>query len=193
MGEETARLRQQIDQTRRDLTRDVDLLADRTSPSRMVERRVERARSGLVGLKERVMGSETSDGPRHLGNGDGDGTSVRDTVGNAVSTDRVHDVASGVRDQTQGNPLAAGVIAFGIGWLVSSLLPASDAETKAAQRAGDLAREHAGPVVDQAKQAAQEVGHDLQGSARSAAAQVKERAQDAAGTVREQAHSSMTT
>ena len=40
MGEETARLRAEIDQTRDDLTRDVDLLAEKTSPSKIVERRV---------------------------------------------------------------------------------------------------------------------------------------------------------
>ena len=42
MGEETARLRAEIDQTRDDLTRDVDLLAEKTSPSKIVERRVQR-------------------------------------------------------------------------------------------------------------------------------------------------------
>ncbi len=46
MGEETARLRAEIDQTRDDLTRDVDLLAEKTSPSKIVERRVESTKRG---------------------------------------------------------------------------------------------------------------------------------------------------
>ena len=246
MGEETARLRQEIDRTRENLTRDVDQLADRTSPSRVVQRRVQRTRRGLSGLKDRVMGSSSG---RHderyrtgsgLGYGDlgyapydddfdaaaavgasgtgfagrgngGDLTSqsrsLTDTASQTASQaaesvrgsvrhagdragDTVSDVRSGVREQTEGNPLAAGVIAFGIGWLVSSLLPPSEIETQAAQRAGEAAREHAGPVVEEAKQSAQEVGHNLQAQAQDAVAQVKDRAQDAAGTVREEAGSS---
>src|SRR5437868_12455688 len=57
MGEETARLRAEIDQTREDLTRDVDLLAEKTSPSKIVERRVQRTKRGIAGLKDKVMGS----------------------------------------------------------------------------------------------------------------------------------------
>ena len=53
MGEETARLRAEIDQTRENLTRDVDLLAEKTSPSRIVERRVEKTKRGIVGIKTR--------------------------------------------------------------------------------------------------------------------------------------------
>src|SRR4051812_50176631 len=60
MGEETARLRAEIDQTRENLTRDVDLLADKTSPSRIVERRVEKTKRGIVGLKDKVMGTVSS-------------------------------------------------------------------------------------------------------------------------------------
>ena len=61
MGEETARLRAEIDQTRENLTRDVDLLAEKTSPSKIVERRVERTKRGISGLRERVMGTFSSD------------------------------------------------------------------------------------------------------------------------------------
>ena len=57
MGEETARLRAEIDQTRRRLTRDVDLLAEKTSPSKIVERRVETTKRGISGIKDKVMGA----------------------------------------------------------------------------------------------------------------------------------------
>jgi uncharacterized protein DUF3618 len=60
MGEETARLRAEIDQTRENLTRDVDLLAEKTSPSRIVERRVEKTKRGIAGLKDKVMGTMSS-------------------------------------------------------------------------------------------------------------------------------------
>jgi hypothetical protein len=61
MGEETARLRAEIDQTRDDLTRDVDLLAEKTSPSKIVERRVQRTKRGISGIKDKVMGTFSSD------------------------------------------------------------------------------------------------------------------------------------
>jgi hypothetical protein len=240
VGEETTRLREEIHRTRDDLTRDVDLLADKTSPSRIVERRVQRTRRGLrrgfTGLREKVMGSSPSSGRhrtapgygptytddvyatgygteygREYGSGydspstsqTGSGAShiadsARETVSQAREQvlhagERTQQAAQGdvsdVRRQTEGNPLAAGLVAFGVGWLVSSLMPVSEAEQQAASRAGELAREHGGPVVDQAKQAASEVGLNLQQEVQQAAQQVKERAQDATGAVTEEAKS----
>jgi ElaB/YqjD/DUF883 family membrane-anchored ribosome-binding protein len=232
VGEETARLRDEIDRTREDLTRDVDMLADKTSPSRIVERRVERTRRGIgrgfIGLKEKVMGSSedarhratygATYGPTYTDDvyaterrpvdhdtstsyGMGDrlssakestsdaATQAKERVAHAGerAQESAHDAVSGVRQQAEGNPFAAGLVAFGIGWLISSLMPASDAETQAAQRAGDAAREHGGPLVEQAKQAVQEVSQELQGPAQDAAQQIKDRAQNAAGSVKEEA------
>lgn len=231
MGEETARLRQEIDQTREDLTRDVDLIAEKTSPSRIVERRVERTRRGLSGLKERVMGSgshgsgrdESYDpyGAGYYGNayvggeyrapgstGD-DPSSGSSSSGLSSGVSGVSERAQGAmhsaqdaahraggaaqgtlvsaRQQAEGNPLAAGLVAFGVGWLVSSLLPASRAEMRATQRAQDVAKEHGGPIAEQAKQAASEVGEQLKGSAQEAVEQVKGHAQEAAQTVKDEA------
>src|SRR3954447_12864710 len=188
MGEETARLRAEIDQTRENLTRDVDLLAEKTSPSRIVERRVEKTKRGITGLKDKVMGTVSSSdddepsGYDYYGTGSTGGTSVgsklgdaRDNAGSAVSSAKdtvtgaassavgtvqgtvtgaassVGDAATGavgtVREQAEGNPLAAGLVAFGIGWLVSSLLPASQAEQRAARQAVEKAKEQGQPVI----------------------------------------------
>jgi hypothetical protein len=99
MGEETARLRAEIDQTRENLTRDVDLLAEKTSPSRIVERRVERTKRGITGLKDKVMGTlpGSNDDDERYGydyyGSESSGSSagsklgdVRDSAGSAVST-----------------------------------------------------------------------------------------------------------
>lgn len=238
MGEETARLRAEIDQTRENLTRDVDLLAEKTSPSKIVERRVERTKRGISGLKDKVMGampgsdddeygyttgytsgygSGESGGQGFVGNAtstvSGGVSSAAGTVGSAAgsakesvtgavsnATSTVSDAASSVGDaaqgavgtvkeQAEGNPLAAGLVAFGVGWLVSSLMPASEAEQRAARRAVEQAKN--APVVDQVKTAAQDVasdvGHHMQESATEAAQQVKERAQDATSTVKDEA------
>ena len=192
MGEETARLRAEIDQTRENLTRDVDLLAEKTSPSKIVERRVERTKRGISGLKDKVMGAmpgsdddEYSYTRLHHGYGSGYGNgesggqgfvgnatstvsggvssaagtvgsaagsakeSVTGAVSNATSTvgdaassvgDAAHGAVGTVKEQAEGNPLAAGLVAFGVGWLVSSLMPASEAEQRAARRAVEQAK-----------------------------------------------------
>ena len=232
MGEETARLRAEIDQTRDDLTRDVDLLAEKTSPSKIVERRVQRTKRGIAGLKDKLMGSMPGSdddderygygyyGDTRYGESQGMTGNVRSAVAGGASTassavssakdsvtgaassaaGTVQDAASSVgdaasstlgtvREQTEGNPLAAGLVAFGVGWLVSSLLPASEAERRAARRAVEQAKEQGQPVIEQAKQVAQDVGQHMQEQAGQAAQQVKERAQDATATVKDEAQS----
>ena len=42
-----------------------------------------------------------------------------------------------MKRKTQGNPLAAGVIAFGLGMLVSSLIPSAEKERDAVSRLQD--------------------------------------------------------
>ena len=61
MGEESARLRREIEQTRENLTHDVDVLAEKTSPSKIMERRVDRTKRGLSGLKDKVFGDHDDD------------------------------------------------------------------------------------------------------------------------------------
>jgi hypothetical protein len=195
MAEEPDRLRQDIELTRASLTRDVDQLAEKTSPRRVAQRR-------WTSVKEKVMGS--SDQARHAA---GDTVStVQDKAsqaGDVVSSKahdaadavgaKAHDAADAVRSapqavtrQAQGNPIAAGIIAFGVGMLAATLIPVSDAE----QRAGQQLRDNSGELVDRVKDAASEVGSDLKDRASDAANQVKETAQDAAQTTRDQAQAS---
>jgi hypothetical protein len=89
-----------------------------------------------------------------------------------------------VRQQTQGNPLAAGLVAFGVGMLVSSLVPASDREKELAAQAEQKAM---GPLQEKA----QEIGGQLQESAQESAGQVKEAAVSAATQTADQARSAV--
>jgi len=84
-----------------------------------------------------------------------------------------------VVEQTQGNPLAAGLIAFGGGLLFASLLPPTEAE----QRVAGKVREQTEPLQDELVRAGQAVGEDLKSSAQDAAEQVKQRAAEATSTV----------
>jgi hypothetical protein len=81
--------------------------------------------------------------------------------------------------QAAGNPLAAGLIAVGVGWLVGSLLPASSAEERAAAKV----KEAATPAVTGA---VKDAAANLQNSAKQAAESVKATATDAAATVKDE-------
>ena len=87
------------------------------------------------------------------------------------------------RRRAQGNPLAAGAIALAAGWLVGSLLPASEKERSVARTAMDNA-DKAQPLVDEAKSAAQEAAGNLKEPAQQAAASLKDTARESVETVR---------
>lgn len=106
----------------------------------------------------------------------------------------VSDAPQKVEQRARGNPLAAGVIAFGIGALIGSTLPESKAERQAAreatnrldlegtkQRLTDRARDMQEGVQDQARDAAD----DLKGSAHDAAQDVKDHTQQEGQRVKE--------
>ena len=99
----------------------------------------------------------------------------------AVS-DTISDAPNTVANRAKGNPLAAGLIAFGAGLLVSSLIPASQKEQEAAQ----AIKEQAEPVVNKLTEAAKEVAGNLQEPAQQAVEEVKSTATDAAQTVKDE-------
>jgi len=113
---------------------------------------------------------------------------VQDAASTAVGA--VQEAPQAIRRQTQGNPLAAGLIAFGVGWLVSSLLPATRREQEladqATQQAKQVAQDKVAPV---AQQVAGEVKDNLREPAQQAVESVKSTAQDAKQTVTEEGKS----
>jgi len=103
-------------------------------------------------------------------------TTVGDTVSNAPNA---------VARKAQGSPIAAGLIAFGAGLLVSSLLPASMTEQQAAEKVKDTAQ----PLVDDLIDTAKEVAGNLQEPAQQALQEVQAAASDAAATIKDDATS----
>ncbi|MBZ6195145.1 hypothetical protein KVH07_19755 [Streptomyces olivaceus] len=103
------------------------------------------------------------------------------------------------RSQTQGNPLAAGLVAFGAGLLAASMVPASRTER---QKAAELMHSDALEPVKQAatesaqhlKEGAKEVTQEAAGDVKDTAAQAARATQDEArgqgGRVTEQARDS---
>jgi gas vesicle protein len=193
-------IRRQIEDTRRELSYDVDALNEKVNPARVVDRRVTAAKGRITNLKEKVMGSahDTASSTQGMasdaaGSVQGAASSAVGTVQDAASTavGAVQQAPDAVVRQTQGNPLAAGLIAFGVGWLVSSLLPASEKEKQLAQQAESAVREHKDALLEPAKQAAQEIGDQLKPAAQEAVESVKATAQDAAATVKDEGQSAV--
>ncbi len=183
MAQEPDRLKQQIADTRASLTRDVDLLAEKTSPAKVAQRR-------WTAAKEKVMGS--SEHGRHAASEKasqvGDKASqLGDAAGEKAhqAADAVRSAPQAVASQTQGNPLAAGIIAFGVGLLAATLIPVTDVE----KRAGQELKDHSGELTDKVKDVATEMKDDLSGTAQEAVAQVKDTARDAARTTKDSAQS----
>src|SRR3954447_16329508 len=202
-------IRRQIEDTRSNLSYDVDALNEKVNPTRVVDRRVGRAKSSVTGLKDKVFGTaqhhgQSASGTAHnvAGNVQGAASSAAGTVQGAASTaaDSVQQAASSavgavqqapdtIQRQARGNPLPAGLIAFGVGWLVSSLLPTSEKEKQLASQAESAVREHSQPLVDQAKNVAQEMGDNLKPAAQDAVQSVKETAQEGVQTVKAEGQS----
>jgi hypothetical protein len=92
----------------------------------------------------------------------------------------VGDAPAQVKARTQGNPLAAGLIAFGAGLLVSALIPASQKEREAA----DALKTAAEPLTTELTEAAKHVAEGLKEPAQEAVANVKATAVDATDHVK---------
>jgi hypothetical protein len=191
-------IRRQIEDTRRELSYDVDALNEKVNPARVVDRRVTAAKGRMTNLKEKVMGS-AHDTTYHAqgaasnaaGSVQSAASSAADSVQGAAASaaTAVQQAPDTIVRQTQGNPLAAGLIAFGVGWLVSSLLPASEKERQLAQQAETAIRDNKDALLEPAKQVAQEIGDELKPAAQQAVESVKATAQDAASTVAEEGKS----
>jgi hypothetical protein len=177
MSTDPDQIREEIRRTRDNLSTDVDALAYKASPSRMVRERTDRVRGALRGAKERVMGAET----------DGDDQSVVSAIGEATSSaaESAGAAAGQVKRAAEGNPLAAAVIVFGSAWLISSLLPRSAREHQAAQAVKTVVQEHGAPVTAAVGEAAREMRDHLREPARDAAESVKATSVDAAQTVKD--------
>ncbi len=194
MAEAPDHIRDDIELTRAQLAHNVDRLADKTSPTRVAQRGWQNTKAKVRGVSDRVMGTAHDGGSTMHDKTSAVAETVKDKTSGAVDAvkDTAGDVAGRVqqapaaaRRQTQGNPVAAGLIAFGAGLLVASLLPATEME----KRAGRQVRDHADDLIDPLKEPLSAAAHDLGDSAKDAAAAVRDSAKDAAHTTGQSAKS----
>lgn len=177
MGTRADELKAEIEETRADLSGTMDQMGERVRPGKIVARRTGQVRQRLTALRHTVMGA-----PDDPAAGD-PASAQQDTTGSALDTAR--QVPQTVMDGTQGNPLAAGLIAFGAGLLLASVLPGSEAEQHAATQMLNKAQ----PAIDEVSSAAQQTASDLKETISGAAQELGSAASGATDAVREQAKS----
>lgn len=160
-------LRAEIDETRANLSQNVNALGEAVTPSNIARRQGEKVKGAAVGVKEKVMGSAHD--------------SVS-SVGDSASglADSAVGVPAGAKRKAQGNPMAAGLMALGAGWLVGSMLPATQRERDAAR----TVKEKAQPLLEEGQSIGKEAAANLKEPAQEAAEALKSTAQDAASTVK---------
>jgi len=171
-------IRAEIEQTRARLSDDVDRLGESAAPKNVARRQVDRAKEAAVSLKDSVTESVMGRADEARGGLSDAQGALSDRVGSA--RDSLSGVPDSTRARTRGNPLAAGLIAFGAGLLVSSLIPSSQREQEAVGRL----QEKAEPLKEQVSQAASGLAAGLKEPAQQAVESVKETASQAAENVR---------
>jgi len=179
-------IRRDIDRTRTDLSQNVDALTDRVTPSNIAQRQGEKVRGAVSGAKDRVFGSvsDASD-------------AVRDQTDRA--TDMAREAPHRVKAKAEGNPLAAGLIAFGAGLLAAGLIPSSSKERELVTQAKESdavahmtedIKETAKETAEHLKEPAQQAADEMKTSAGESVERVKGEGQEAAQHVQEEAQDS---
>lgn len=202
MAERTDYLRDDIDYRRDRIGNTVDQISNRVNPRHVAARSSYRMRMRLINMKDTIMGNDEHDYPwqRRSERGlhdESDYATMGDEGGRSRvseasdrATERLsqagHAVAASpeiARRRTRGNPLAAGLVAFGGGILLGSALPSSRAEREALHRAEpalDKAR-------DELRDTGRELANDMKESAQESMEQVKGEAVDSRERVQNEA------
>ena len=167
MSENPDAIRADIEATRARLGTNVDAVADKVTPANIVHRQSDKVKASVkdavFGVKEKVMGaadhaagnvhSATGNAGTHLGNAGTHLGNAGSHLGDAGSA--LADAPTQMKAKAQGNPLAAGLIAFGAGLLVSSLIPASQKEREATEALKSAAEPLKTELTDAAKNVAE--------------------------------------
>lgn len=180
MSTDPDRIRREIETTRNELSSDVDALTDRVNPRRIAGDRVGQARGAFTRAKEKMMGSSN-----HLGQEAGQ----RMSHAAGSVRDETRSLGQHSREQAQGNPMAAGLVAFGVGLLAASLIPPSGRERQLAGRARGMVSEHSDQLREQASQVGHQMQDNLREPAQQAAQSVRSSAQQGVSAVRDQGRS----
>jgi len=164
MGQSTDELRRDIERTRGELGETMEAIGDRVSPGRMIERRKNRLSNSMRSVRDRVMGTASSVGD--------EAAHLKDTV---------EEVPTMVRQRTEGSPLMAGTIAFGVGFLAAVAFPPTQMEREASEKL--MAKVE--PIKEELTETTKEMAEHLREPAMDAAREVKDTATEGAQSVKE--------
>ena len=159
-----------IEEQRAVLGYHLDELGDKVSPRRMAERRKAAVRDRMSSVKDRVMGTANAGAER--------ASDVKDEA-----MDAARRAPEAARQQFEGNPLAAGLLAFAAGLVVAAVLP----ETEKEQQLARSVQPHLESAASEVGAVAQDSAEALKPAAREAAEHVKQQAQQSGEAVKDDA------
>jgi hypothetical protein len=196
MGEDPDRIRQEIEQTRAEMSETVDALGYRADVKSRAKESLQEKRDSA---KESVMGATQTVKEKLVGAKD----SVSDTAGGATARagemtpdrEQVKHQARRAKGLAQENPLGLAIGSIAVGFIAGLLVPAtrvedeklgemSDQVIDKAKQTGQEAFEHGKQVAQETAQSAQET---LKDSAQQHGEEVKQTAQENAQEATQQA------
>jgi hypothetical protein len=152
VGATEAELKQEAGRQRDRMSSTLDAIGDRISPERMIEHRKAAVGERWQRMRTAVMGSPDHEERGYLGSAKESFTSsARSAVETARSAaEHVQHAPDAVADQTRGNPMAAGLVAFGLGMLVATVLPKLQTEQHVVEEAAPQLRQAVSGLRDAA-------------------------------------------
>ena len=170
MAQTTGELTMRIEEQRSVLGYHLDELGEKVSPRRMAERRKAAMRDRVSSIKDRVMGT-AHDGTERA-------AELKDDA-----MDAARNAPQAARQQVEGNPLAAGLLAFAAGLVVAAVLPETEKERELARSV----QPHLESAASEVGAVAQDSAEALKPAAREAVEHVKQQAQQSGEAVKEDA------
>ena len=161
-------LKRDIEDRRSEISRTVDQMENRVNPGHVAARQTYRIRRVVTEWKDKIMGSDETQG------------GLKNVIGEV--TDTVATAPDQVMARTRGNPLAAGVIAFGAGALIASLLPETPAERKLAATLQPGVKE----ATSRLTEAGRNLADDLKDDVKEGVENIRDTAASAAQGMKEQ-------
>jgi len=173
MGATPDQLTNQLAAERQAISRDLEAIGEHISPGQIAHRRSAAAKARLNSAKQRVMG--TADNA--TGKVKESASSMADTLTDSPET---------ARRAVQGNPLAVGLIAFGAGLLIGTVLPETETESNLLSTVQPELEDFAASAAESVRDVTESMKPEL----REAGEGIKQTATDAAHAVKDTATSS---
>ncbi len=180
MGQDPEQIREEIEQTRAEMGETVGAITYKTDLKSRTRDKVSDTKDKITGkasdVKDRVTGTVSSATDALPGGGSGGGGSeggglsaAKDRISSATpDAQEVKYKARRAASVAQQNPLGLALGSLALGFLAGSLIPSTDVENQ-----------KIGPIADQIKEEAQNVGHEALERGKAVAAQAQEAASSA--------------